>query len=308
MNEVKKACDILESGGVVGLPTETVYGLAASIYSKEGLEKIFSTKERPFFDPLIIHVSSIEQAKSLTTNWNPVCEKLATNLWPGPMTMILDKADIVDDLITAGLTTVGIRFPSHPIAKELISKLGHPIAAPSANKFKRVSPTNSQHVKSEFPSLMVLEGGESEIGIESTILRPLEKEVIIYRPGTITPTQISKTLGEHFSITYHESPIAPGHLKEHYRPQKPVILKILEDDDQTLTETFTSTSNWTIPKNSQIAARLLYGKLREMDQESTDAIVISIESDKLEDENFRGILNRLYKAASLKSKRIKSEY
>ncbi len=142
MNNIKKAADLLKSGDVVAIPTETVYGLAGSIESEKGLHKIFSTKERPFFDPLIVHVNSIDMAKSLTSSWDAACEALAQAFWPGPLTLALKKNEKVSDLITAGLDSVGLRFPSHPVAQEVIKAVGSPLAAPSANKFMRTSPTD----------------------------------------------------------------------------------------------------------------------------------------------------------------------
>ena len=305
MSDIKKACDILNSGGVVGMPTETVYGLAGSIQSSQSIENIFKTKERPFFDPLIVHISSIEQAQSLTIEWTESCQKLADNFWPGPLTIILKKSAVVDDMITSGLDTVGVRFPKHPVAKELIETLGHPVAAPSANKFKKVSPTTADHVRAEFPSILVLEGGESEVGIESTIVQLAENELKILRPGMLTRDDFVAVLGSDFKICYTESPIAPGHLKEHYRPNKPLVIRLL---DENLEHNFNKINSWVLPSDSVIAARKLYGKLRELDQMDGDSLEVVIEEKFLSDEKFKGILNRLIKAAYLKSTRIKSEY
>ncbi len=302
--EIKKACEILNSGGVVGMPTETVYGLAGSIQNKESIQNIFATKERPFFDPLIVHVSSVEQAKNYSTNWNEACDKIAEKFWPGPLTLILDKADSVDDLITSGLETVGIRFPSHPVALELINSLGHPVAAPSANKFKKISPTSKEHVTSEFPDLLVLEGGECEVGIESTIVRVLEDEIIIYRPGLLTSKDFKDCLGDNFKVSYQESPVAPGHLKHHYMPKKPLyFLTSSSEVPKGL-----STISWEIPSDPTLAARELYSKLRQLDQSDAQALVVLIDNHYLNLESYRGVINRLIKASYLKSDLIKPEY
>lgn len=287
------------------MPTETVYGLAASIQSNSGLENIFKTKERPFFDPLIVHVNSVSQAKSLTSDWNEICQKIADNFWPGPLTLILDKSPLVNDLITSGLTTVGIRFPSHPMALELIKELGHPIAAPSANKFKKISPTTAKHVREEFPEILVLEGGQSEVGIESTIIRVQSGELIIYRPGMLTEKDLKEKLGGDFKVSFKESPIAPGHLAEHYRPIKPLVLKL---DSESVNSPYHNPLTWNLPSQATLAARQLYSKLRDLDQRDGDCIEVNITEKMIQDDQFAGILNRLYKAASLKSKRIKSEY
>ena len=133
--ELERAKAELEAGGVVALPTETVYGLAASIFSEEGIRRIFAIKERPFFDPLIVHVSDLEQIKQVISEWPPLADYLARAFWPGPLTMVLPKHPGVNPLITSGLDTVGVRMPAHPIARQLIEKCGFPLAAPSANKF-----------------------------------------------------------------------------------------------------------------------------------------------------------------------------
>ncbi|HRO65991.1 MAG TPA: L-threonylcarbamoyladenylate synthase, partial [Pseudobdellovibrionaceae bacterium] len=139
--DLEKAVDLLSKEGVVGMPTETVYGLAARIDRPEGIRRIFSTKERPFFDPLIVHVSSFNQAKTLTTRWSKAAAVLAETFWPGPLTLVLPKADQVNPLITSGLESVGLRMPKHPLALQLITRADCPLAAPSANKFGRTSLT-----------------------------------------------------------------------------------------------------------------------------------------------------------------------
>ena len=139
MTKLNQALKLLKNGGVVGIPTETVYGLAASIESEQGIDKIFSTKERPFFDPLIVHVSSIDQCRNYVTSWSRECDLLVDHFWPGPLTIILPKADSISSKITSGLPTVALRMPKHEVTLELIKKLGHPVAAPSANKFKKTS-------------------------------------------------------------------------------------------------------------------------------------------------------------------------
>ena len=143
MNKIDQAKEYLLKNDIIGIPTETVYGLAASILSPKAIDKVFTIKERPSFDPLIVHVSSVQQAKEYSENWDDRCEKLAQAFWPGPLTMILPKSDQISGKITAGLETVGIRMPKHDLTLELIKLLGHPIAAPSANKFSKTSPTTA---------------------------------------------------------------------------------------------------------------------------------------------------------------------
>lgn len=306
-NKMIRAIQILKDGGVVGMPTETVYGLAASIHSKDGIDAIFETKERPFFDPLIVHVSSIEQAKGLTKTWPKVCDVLAEKYWPGPITFILPKSESVSEKITSGLDTVGIRIPNHPIAIELIENLGSPVAAPSANKFKKTSPTCAEDVKKEFKDIHILDGGHCDIGIESTILGFSEGKILIYRPGMTTKTEIEQILKENkinLDVFYHESPVAPGHLKHHYMPSIPVIMTVGTLDksiDYIPKELLQNIKSWILPKAASIAARELYSKFRELDIKGATSINIIINEQQLHDENFMGIMNRLIKAASYTS-------
>lgn len=296
MNDIKKAIEILNSpeGGVIGMPTETVYGLAGSINNEKSIRKIFSVKERPFFDPLIVHVSSIEMAKPLTSNWNSLAQTLADNFWPGPLTMVMPKSDKVSDLITSGLESVGIRFPKHPMAFELISKLNYGLAAPSANKFTKTSPTSKQHVLSEFNNeVFVLDGGECEVGIESTVVGVFENELKIFRPGMLTKEDIQRVLPGNVKVDYSESPVAPGQLKHHYMPKKPVTLRSDQPADTK------NKSIWTVPKDPNQAARELYSKLRKLDLESSTSIHIILDPIFKENEKWNGILNRLDKAKSV---------
>lgn len=293
MNEIEKAIKLLNDDQVVGMPTETVYGLAASIDSKDGLNKIFKTKERPFFDPLIIHVSSIEMAKPLVKEWSPLAQKLADIFWPGPMTIVLKKSEKVSDLITSGLDSVGIRFPKHQIAQDLISQFGVPLAAPSANKFTKTSPTTKEHVISEFgDEVFVLEGGACDVGIESTVMGIFEKEIKIYRPGMITKEDIKNVLNdESINIQYVESPVAPGQLNHHYMPNKPVILTNKQPTDKDV-------AVWCVPDSPVIASRELYSKLREMDSSDSEKIYIVLKDSFKKSDDWSGILNRLSKAKS----------
>jgi L-threonylcarbamoyladenylate synthase len=174
LDEISVAVEKLINGEVVGIPTETVYGLGAVISKSDAIKKIFTTKERPFFDPLIVHVSGVEQAKELSLDWSAAADILAQEFWPGPLTLVLPKKN-VSDLITSGLQTVGVRCPDHKIALEIIEKVGEPIAAPSANRFGKTSPTCKKHVLEEFnDAVFVVDGGDCSVGIESTIISVLE--------------------------------------------------------------------------------------------------------------------------------------
>jgi L-threonylcarbamoyladenylate synthase len=308
MKNLDKAKLILSSDGVVGIPTETVYGLAANINSEKALAKIFETKERPFFDPLIVHVCSKEQAKKYCSNWTSVSDILADRFWPGPLTLIQKKNELINPLITSGLETVGLRVPNTAITLKLIEDLGCPLAAPSANKFKQTSPTKAEHVREVFPDLLVLDGGDCEIGIESTILEIFDSEIIIYRPGMITKEVIQECLvsaGVDLPIRFSESPVAPGHLKHHYMPKLPVILlkggdKLSQFDTSNVPKDLMSAPCfYHLDQTAELTARSLYQNLRVFDKGHT-SIVLTISNEKLIDEKWSGILNRIQKAASYK--------
>lgn len=301
MTDIDRAVHILKSGDVIGLPTETVYGLAASVDSPTGVDKIFSIKERPFFDPLIVHIHSIQQAKKYSTGWNDSCEKLAMRFWPGPLTMILTKKDNISDKITSGLATVGLRMPNHKVALELIEKLGCPVAAPSANKFKRTSPTTALHVREEFPNLFVIDGQECSIGIESTIIGFEGESAVIYRPGMIPLNELEECLNQ--KILIKESPVAPGHLKHHYMPKKPIITFNEKYTNEQLNmhcpnELTENMHIWNLPEDPTHAARVLYAKFRDFDQMNISAIGIKFTHHQEDNPLFIGIFNRIFKAAS----------
>lgn len=299
MNEKKQllgqAVEILKKDGVVGMPTETVYGLAGAINSEEAINKIFSIKERPFFDPLIVHVCNIDMAKTLTTSWNQLCSVLAENFWPGALTLVLPKSQGVSDLITSGLDSVGIRFPSHPKAIELIKAIDTPLAAPSANKFTKTSPTSKEHVLSEFgDEVFVLDGGQCKVGIESTVIGVFDREIKIYRPGMIGKKEIDLAIDnagiKDIMVSIQESPVSPGAMKHHYMPKKPItLLKELRTDSPEF-------STWVVPNSPEIAARELYSKLREMDKADSTEIHIVLDEGFKNLETYAGILNRLSKA------------
>jgi L-threonylcarbamoyladenylate synthase len=278
---LQKAIEYLENEDVVAIPTETVYGLAGRIDSEVAIKKIFETKERPLFDPLIVHVASKKQAQTLTTGWNEVCEKLADAFWPGPLTLVLPKKDNVSSLITAGLDSVGIRAPHHELTLELIEKLGVPLAAPSANKFKKTSPTSAAHVKDEFgESVFVLDGGDCQVGIESTVLGVFENELKIYRPGMISAEALEKVSG--LKVTEGGSPVSPGQLEEHYQPSVPFYLNKKEGSELRLND------------NPAIAARELYASLRELSK--TSESIYLIDKDLYHTEAWKAVWDRIEKA------------
>jgi L-threonylcarbamoyladenylate synthase len=311
---IESARKLLLQGGVVAIPTETVYGLAGWIYSEAGLKNIFSTKERPFFDPLIVHVDGIPNAKKLTSDWTEIHQLLAEKCWPGPLTLIAKKNDKVDSLITAGLDSVGLRCPRHSETLKLLSQIDGGLAAPSANKFGKTSPTTSTHVADEFKNeVPILEGGHCEIGIESTVVG-IESEndsftIKIFRPGFYTASMLNDLLKEKYpdlTVVYAESPVAPGQLKHHYMPKIPLIIVPTsfaweKDHDQVeaqLGKRFSRPKIWVQPTEAALASRQLYQKLRQFDLEGHD-IIITSKLPEHELEEWKGIWNRLEKAKTL---------
>lgn len=299
-----KAKHLLEKGDVVAIPTETVYGLGGWIYSEEGLRKIFSTKERPFFDPLIVHIDSIEKAKTLTSEWTKIHDVLAKNCWPGPLTLIAKKNEKVNPLITSGLDSVGLRCPRHEKTLELLSKMEGGVAAPSANKFGKTSPTTSKHVFDEFgDAVAILEGGQSEIGIESTVAGVSNNRVEIFRPGHFTAKMLAEILRANnieAEVVYAESPVAPGQLKHHYMPKIPLVIVpenfVWEGKDIGIK--FKNPVVWKQPLSPMIASRELYQKMREFDDQGYDIIFAERNSHHFTEE-WLGIWNRLEKAKTL---------
>ncbi len=288
---LEEGAELLKKGEVVGLPSETVYGLAASIFNEDALRKVFSTKARPFFDPLIVHVNQLSQAKELCREWSPLHDFLAKNFWPGPLTLIAPKNEKVSDLITSGLDTVALRWPSHPLFQKAIDLVGTPLAAPSANKFGKTSPTTAQHVMQEFEhSVAVVEGGSATIGVESSVVLPLFIEGVykleILRPGGVTREALEEKLKSFSSpveILTNQRQNSPGHLKHHYQPNKPLLIfQAFPTREEALTfikqKAGTQSSTWVEMKlaaDPLVCARELYRDLRQIsDSDSCTALYI----------------------------------
>lgn len=236
-NNISEAAQIVKKGGVVAFPTETVYGLGADALNPFAVAKIFEMKERPSFDPMIVHIASFDDLAKLSKGINENVMRLAKCFWPGPLTIVLNKSDIVPDIVTSGLNTVGIRMPNNKIALDLIKKSGCPIAAPSANKFGQLSPVNANHVKKQLPNIdYVLDGGNTSVGIESTIVSIDGNCCQLLRPGFITLDDIENALPNtyFFNQSKPEKMVSPGLLKSHYSPNKP--LYILTESENILPE------------------------------------------------------------------------
>lgn len=308
--DIQKAKDLLESGELVAIPTETVYGLAANALHPEAVIKIFETKNRPHFDPLIVHVASVEQAKSLAIEFPAKAQLLAEKFWPGPLTLLLKKKSIIPDLVTSGLDTVGIRMPQHPLTLELLRKLDFPLAAPSANPFGYISPTTAKHVKAQLGEKiqLILDGGPCEVGVESTIIDCTQETPVVVRLGGLGVEKIESIIGKvNVNTTSSSKPSAPGLLISHYAPRKPFLLGNIQ-------ELVSKNSNMKIalitfegePKDAlhkvlslegslNEAARNLFKVMRELDQTDADVII----AEPVPDHGLgRAINDRLRRAAA----------
>jgi L-threonylcarbamoyladenylate synthase len=225
--EIEKARQLLENNELVAIPTETVYGLAGNALSVEAVTKIFMVKNRPSFDPLIVHVPDLESIAHYIEAIPPKAMALAREFWPGPLTLLLKKKPVIPDLVTAGLDTVGVRCPNHPLTRKLLKSLSFPLAAPSANPFGYVSPTRPQHVEEQLGDKIkyILDGGACEVGIESTIVGFENENPVIYRLGGLSIEDIQNSIGPVKAMLHSASnPKAPGQLKSHYAPSKKIII------------------------------------------------------------------------------------
>ena len=312
--DISKAKDFLEKEQLVAIPTETVYGLAANALNPIAVAKIFEAKERPTFDPLIVHTHSLNEVSKFVTNIHPSLLKLAQTFWPGPLTLLLPKRDIIPNLVTSGLDRVGVRIPNHTLTLELLKQLNFPLAAPSANPFGYISPTTSEHVDRQLGTKIpyILDGGSCEVGLESTIVGEENGEIIVYRLGGLSIDDIALVVGK-VSVQLNQSsnPKAPGQLKSHYAPKKSVYIgdvielqntyankkigAIVFGDDIKLNETIT-VKKLSSSKNYQEAAVNLFSFLRELDEADVDVII----ADLLPEQGLGLAINdRLRRAAAL---------
>jgi L-threonylcarbamoyladenylate synthase len=301
-NDILKAKAVLEDGGLVAVPTETVYGLAGNALNAEAVAKIFSVKGRPHFDPLIVHVPDLENVRRYVTEIPDKARKLAEKFWPGPLTMLFHKKDIIPDLVTSGLPTVGIRCPDHDLTRHLLRILPFPLAAPSANPFGYVSPTTAYHVDEQLGSRIpyILDGGPCRVGIESTIIGFEEDIPVVYRLGGLSLEQIENVIGK--------NPKAPGQLKSHYAPGKKVVIGKIEELLQqypahcsgilTFQQDFNSPYQFilSISGSTEEAAQHLFTALRAFDKMPVDVILAELVPD---DGLGRAINDRLRRAAAI---------
>lgn len=270
----------------MAFPTETVYGLGANALDEAAVRRIFEAKGRPTTSPLIVHVANIEMARGLAGEWSVQAELLANRFWPGPLTIIVPKKAVVPDLVTAGLPSVGLRMPAHPIAKALLEAAQIPIAAPSANRFTELSPTTAQHVPEGIAD-MVLDGGPCTVGIESTVVSLAGPTPRILRPGMVTRTQIEQVIGP---VELGAGEESPGQHPRHYSPRTPVILGDSPHEGRGARLDFAS-----MPRDAAAYAERLYRVLHELDERGFDWISIELPPDSAE---WAGIRDRLMRAAN----------
>lgn len=289
-----QAVGLLKNGSPVALPTETVYGLASPINNANSLKKVFKIKKRPLSDPLIVHAANIEMALSLFEDPSEKLKKLADHFWPGPLTLVAKKnKDLVSDLITSNMNTVAVRIPQSEVFRTVIEKVNTPLAAPSANLFKKVSPTTAQHVLDTLPGVPVLDGGSSDIGIESTIF-DVENNLIL-RPGHITHSDIEKVILK--AVYYTEQDFIPGSEKDHYQPETPVLVFESKDELTSFLKENKNATELKLSSDPKTASKDFYKNLRVLDQEDTSSICIFCDSS-WESEKWIGLKNRILKASS----------
>jgi L-threonylcarbamoyladenylate synthase len=306
---VAKAAKIIKEGGLVAFPTETVYGLGADALNPQACAAIFEAKKRPFFDPLIVHISDFSQLVPLVKNPSEVELILAHAFWPGPLTIIFRKMDIIPDIVSSGLDTVAVRMPSHLVALELIRRSGTPIAAPSANPFGYLSPTTAEHVDSQLGSAvgMILDGGPCDVGVESTIIRVEENRVILLRPGGIPAEQIERLTSLRIAVQDNTKKVeSPGQMPWHYAPSSKLVIipegaPVPETAGNALCafrtkrEGFSAVEVLSPSGDLREAAARLFSALRDLDASGANIIYAE---EVPENGLGRAIMNRLKKAAA----------
>jgi L-threonylcarbamoyladenylate synthase len=303
---IREAARILRDGGLVVFPTETVYGLGANALDPAAVCKIYALKGRPATSPLIVHVASIEQARQLAAEWLPEAESLARKYWPGPLTLVVPKNPSIPDEVTAGLPTVGLRMPRHPIALALLREAQIPIAAPSANRFTQLSPTTAQHVREAFgdETPFLLDGGPCEVGLESTVIAVTREGLEVLRPGMAFVEQA--TTPQNATLSPSATPLpgahrSPGQHRKHYSPHTRILLVnrgFLPAEGRGaylwLAYNAKAAHRLRMPERPQDYAAKLYSTLHDLDQRSFDWIAVELPPDE---PAWSAIRDRLIRAA-----------
>lgn len=297
--DIDFAVQLLNDEKIIGFPTETVYGLAGNIFSEKAINSIFQTKQRPKFNPLIVHIAKIEQLDKLAIEIPEKAKQLATAFWPGSLTLLLKKHPSVTNLITAGKPTVAVRIPNHPMALAILNALDFPLAAPSANPFGSISPTTAKHVADFFPMEIeaVFDGGECHNGIESTIVGFENENVIVYRLGAITIEEIEAVIGKVNVFNADDiAPNAPGMLKKHYSPKTNFVftseveneikkhpnkrIGVLSFDKNYDSPSIAILKILSSNSNFNEASQKLYAAMHQLDKENLDIIIAERFPDK----------------------------
>jgi len=299
-NEIEQGARILREGGLVVFPTETVYGLGANALDAGAVRKIYALKGRPATSPLIVHVASIEQARELAAEWLPEAERLARQYWPGPLTMVVPKKSVIPGEVTAGLPTVGLRMPRHPVALELLHAAGAPIAAPSANRFTQLSPTTAEHVRAAFgaETPFLLDGGPCEVGLESTVIAVTREGLEVLRPGM---AHVSDATAAYASGDEDAGQRSPGQQRKHYSPKTRVVLvsrghlpKNGSGAYLWLDYNAVAAGRQRMPAKPEVYAAELYSTLHKLDGQGFDWIAVELPPDLPE---WEAIRDRLVRAA-----------
>jgi L-threonylcarbamoyladenylate synthase len=306
--EVRRAAEILRAGGLVAFPTETVYGLGADASSAAAVARLYAVKGRPADHPVIVHLDSLERALAWARDVPKEARLLAEHFWPGPLTLILKRSDKAKDFVTGGQPSVGIRVPSHPVAQALLKEFGGGVAAPSANRFGRISPTTAAHVREDLGSDvdLVLEGGPSEVGIESTIVDLSGGRAVLLRPGGISKADLQQIVDVEEKTA--SSPRHSGGLERHYSPRTPARLvpthvldkEIAQLGDRVAVLAFSRPDErvdfWLrMPREPHGYAQRLYAALRELDDTGCELILVEAPPEAPE---WAAVRDRLVRACS----------
>jgi L-threonylcarbamoyladenylate synthase len=308
--DTNHAAEVLNTGGLVGIPTETVYGLAANAFNDEAIIKVYKAKNRPAFDPLITHIANQEDLLPLVKHVPVKAKQLMDKFWPGPLTLVLPKSDKISDLISSGLSTAAYRMPRHKLLHELLEKLNFPIVAPSANPFGYVSPTTAEHVNLQLGEKIdyILDGGASKIGVESTIISFAQDNPSILRLGGLSVEDIEAAVGKvNINISSSSKPSAPGMLISHYSPTKSVVLgnidelikKHQKDKIGVLSyhKKYPSYPNFVLSEKASLdeAAKNLFAGLRWFENQDIDLII----TEDVPDEGLGKAINDRLNRASI---------
>ena len=304
-----RAAELLRKGEVVALPTETVYGLAANALNPAAVARIYELKGRPSFNPIIVHVCDAAMARSCVREWPAIAQKLTDAFWPGPLTLVLQRSQQIPDIVTAGGQTVGVRWPRHPLMLEVIRLCGFPLAAPSANRSTELSPTTAEHVRRSFGESipLIVDGGQSQVGIESTVLDLSVTPPRILRPGMIHAESILAVTGELASSGPDSEHLkSPGLLPKHYSPKAKLVIREWQNESEMESQPddvriiahsrIPRRGNVTVmPHDPEAYARALYAELHRCDESGARLIIVEAVPDTPE---WRAIRDRLSRAAS----------